>query len=187
VAQVILQNLPGCVASKIMFFTRAKRTGSRLTFERKGKSRIAASANNSIISKTSKYGDVTSVSCFCSFLPVSLILGSMQSRTALSLLVCATMVIACSGFSPAQDEPMVHRKVVVRVAPSYPELALRTNIHGAVKLIVLIGSDGRVKTTEIVGGNPVLAQAAVDAVHKWKFEACPQPTKEVIELKFEPH
>jgi len=82
---------------------------------------------------------------------------------------------------------MAHRKVVVRVAPSYPELALRTNIHGAVKLIVLIGSDGRVKTTEIAGGNPVLAQAAVDAVHKWKFEAGPQPTKEVIELKFEPH
>jgi len=82
---------------------------------------------------------------------------------------------------------MAHRKVVVRVAPSYPELALRTNIHGAVKLIVLIGSDGRVKTTQIAGGNPVLAQAAVDAVHKWKFEAGPQPTKEVIELKFEPH
>jgi len=111
----------------------------------------------------------------------------MQRRTAFSLLLCVTMVIAGSGFSPAQDEPMAHRKVVVRVAPSYPELALRTNIHGAVKLIVLIGSDGRVKTTQIAGGNPVLAQAAVDAVHKWKFEASPQPTKEVIELKFEPH
>ena len=82
---------------------------------------------------------------------------------------------------------MAHRKVVVQVAPSYPELALRTNIHGAVKLIVLVGSDGKVKTTEIVGGNPVLAQSAVDAVHKWKFEAGPQPTKELIELKFEPH
>jgi len=82
---------------------------------------------------------------------------------------------------------MVHRKVVVQVAPSYPELALRTNIHGAVKLVVLVSSDGRVKRTEIVGGNPVLAQAAVDAVQKWKFEARPQPTKEIIEVQFEPH
>jgi TonB family protein len=97
------------------------------------------------------------------------------------------MVIALSGLSFAQDEPMAPRKVVVRVAPSYPELALRTNIRGVVKLIVLIGSDGRVKTSEVVGGNPVLAQAAVDAVHKWKFEAGPRATKEIIELKFDPH
>jgi len=82
---------------------------------------------------------------------------------------------------------MAHRKVVVQVAPSYPELAVRTNIHGVVKLIVLVGADGKVKTTEIVGGNPVLVQAAADAVHKWKYEASPQPTKELIELKFEPH
>ncbi len=82
---------------------------------------------------------------------------------------------------------MARRKVVVQVAPSFPELALRTHIRGAVKLIVLIGSDGRVKTTEIVGGNPVLAQAAVDAVHKWRFEAGAQPTKAVIEMKFDPH
>jgi len=111
----------------------------------------------------------------------------MQRKTAFSLLVCATMVIALSGFSLAQDESIAHREVVVQVAPTYPELALRTNLHGAVRLIVLVGSDGRVKTTEIVGGNPVLAQAAVDAVHKWKFEAGPQPTKEMIEVKFEPH
>jgi len=133
------------------------------------------------------YKDVTLVSCFCFLLPVSLILASMQGKTAFSLLVCATMVSAWSGFSLAQDEPMVHRKVVVQVAPSYPELALRTNIHGAVKLVVLVSSDGRVKRTEIVGGNPVLAQAAVDAVQKWKFEARPQPTKEIIEVQFEPH
>jgi len=111
----------------------------------------------------------------------------MQRRTAFSLLVCAMMVIAGSGFCPAQDEPMAHRKVVVQVAPSYPELAVRTNIHGVVKLIVLVGADGKVKTTEIVGGNPVLVQAAAAAVHKWKYEASPQPTKELIELKFEPH
>jgi TonB family protein len=97
------------------------------------------------------------------------------------------MVIGCLGLSLAQDAPMAQRKIVMRVAPSYPDLAVRSNIHGAVKLIVLIGSDGKVKTTEILGGNPVLAQAAKDAVYKWKFEAGPQPTKEVIEVKFDPH
>jgi len=82
---------------------------------------------------------------------------------------------------------MVQRKVVVRVAPSYPELASKGNIHGTVKLIVLIASDGRVKTTKIVGGNPVLVKAAVEAVEKWRFEAGPEPTKEQIEVNFDPH
>jgi len=73
---------------------------------------------------------------------------------------------------------MAQRKVVVPVAPSYPELASTGNIHGTVRLIVSIASDGRVTTIEIVGGNPVLVKAAVEAVKKWKFEASSQLTKE---------
>lgn len=79
----------------------------------------------------------------------------------------------------------MRRKVLTRVAPAYPELARKTNIHGAVKLLAVVASDGKVKSTEVVGGNPVLAPAAVDAVRRWKYEAGPQPTKEVIELKFD--
>ena len=34
----------------------------------------------------------------------------------------------------------------------------------------------------MIGGNPVLIQAAVDATRKWKYDAGPQRTNEVVEL-----
>jgi len=113
----------------------------------------------------------------------------MQRWMAISLLVCSVMGVALHPLSSAQqDQPsQTQRKVLSRVAPSYPELARRTNIHGAVKLLAVVASDGKVKSTEVVGGNPVLAQAAVEAVRKWKYEASAQPTKEVVELKFDTH
>jgi hypothetical protein len=38
----------------------------------------------------------------------------------------------------------------------------------------------------VVGGSPVLAKAAVDAIEKWKWAPGPQETKELIELNFHP-
>ncbi|MBI1740267.1 MAG: energy transducer TonB [Candidatus Koribacter versatilis] len=74
-----------------------------------------------------------------------------------------------------------------KIVPAYPELARRTNVHGVVKLDALVAPDGRVKLTEVIGGNPILVQAAVDAVRKWRFEPASQQTKERIELKFNAH
>ena len=82
------------------------------------------------------------------------------------------------------DQSVVERKVLSKVAPTYPNLARKTNIHGTVKLGVVIAPDGRVESTKVIGGNPVLIQAALDAVRKWKYEAGPQRTSEVVELKF---
>ena len=84
-----------------------------------------------------------------------------------------------------QDRPEAARKVLSKVAPSYPELARRTNLHGVVKLVVVVAPDGKVTSTEVVGGNPVLVQAAVEAVRKWKYEPAPQPTHRVVELRFD--
>jgi TonB family protein len=96
-------------------------------------------------------------------------------------------VIVLSGpFSCAQqDEQAVERKVVTRLAPVYPDLARKLHLRGVVKLIVVIAPDGQVKSTEVVGGNPVLSQAAVDAVRKWRYEPAPQQTHGVVELRFD--
>ncbi len=68
----------------------------------------------------------------------------------------------------------------------YPDLAKRMHIAGVVKLEVVIQANGNVKSTKVVGGNPVLIQSATDAVRKWKFEAAPDETIGVVELTFEP-
>ena len=109
---------------------------------------------------------------------------TMKRWTAIALLVFSSISVVLSYSSAQQTEPEVERKVLSKVAPTYPALARKANIYGAVKLGVVITSDGRVESTTVIGGNPVLIQAAVDAVRKWRYEAGPQRTTEVVELKF---
>lgn len=78
------------------------------------------------------------------------------------------------------------RRVTEKAAPVYPELARRLNLEGTVKLQVTVAPDGAVKHSEVLGGNPVLAKAAQDAVRKWRWVAAPQETKEQVQLIFRP-
>jgi TonB family protein len=111
----------------------------------------------------------------------------LQRWIVLVFLAFSTAGIVVSApFSVAQrDQPEAERKVLSKVAPTYPELARRTNLHGVVKLMVVVAPDGKVTSTEVVGGNPVLAQTAVDAVRKWRYEAAGQQTHRVVELRFD--
>jgi len=47
-------------------------------------------------------------------------------------------------------------------------------IRGTVRVQAIIAPNGTVKSTKIMGGHPVLAQAAVNAVSKWKFGTAAQ-------------
>jgi len=68
----------------------------------------------------------------------------------------------------------------------YPELASKMQISGTVRLEVLVAPNGKPKSTQVVGGSPVLVKAAVDAIEKWKWGPAPADTKELIELNFHP-
>ena len=48
------------------------------------------------------------------------------------------------------------RKVKSKVAPAYPELAKRMSVSGKVKIEVVITPEGRVKSTRVIGGHPLL-------------------------------
>jgi TonB family protein len=100
-------------------------------------------------------------------------------------------VVAITGFAfvPAQQvfaQPHPDRRIISKVAPDYPELAKRMHLQGSVKLEVGVKADGVVKSTRVIGGNPVLVQAAADAVSKWKFEVSQGETVEIIQLTFQP-
>ena len=105
-----------------------------------------------------------------------------------SILVCLAFIAAMTGFSVAQDggHGVAARKVTYRVTPATPELARKMHIQGTVKLEVVVKPNGSVKESRVTGGNPVLAQAAADAINKWKFEAGPSETTELIQLSFVP-
>ena len=87
---------------------------------------------------------------------------------------------------PVQAQEHADRKVVSRVAPVYPELAKRRHVGSVVKVVVVIRANGTVKSTKVVGGNPVFIESATDAVGKWKFEPASEETTEVLQLTFEP-
>ncbi len=111
-------------------------------------------------------------------------LGSMtrESSSLAALLLVFTMGMA------AQNAPVTSpsdRKVATRVAPVYPELAKKMHIRGVVRVEAVVKPNGIVKATRILGGNPVLLEAAKDAVTKWKFETAQSETTEVVQLSFE--
>jgi TonB family protein len=89
-------------------------------------------------------------------------------------------------FSRAQEEKDGTRKVVNRVAPAYPDLARKMRILGTVRVQVVVAPSGKLKLAQVVGGNPLLAKAAVDAIEQWRWGPAPHETKELIELNFRP-
>jgi TonB family protein len=81
----------------------------------------------------------------------------------------------------------VVRRAKSKVQPEYPELARRMNITGTVRVQVVVAPNGTVKDAKVVGGHPVLAGAALEAVRKWRFEPAPAESTGVVDFKFEPH
>lgn len=75
------------------------------------------------------------------------------------------------------------RKVKSKIDPEYPELARRLNLKGIVRVQVTIAAAGTVKNVKELGGNPVLLDALVKAVKKWKYE--PADRDSVLEVVFD--
>jgi TonB family protein len=57
-----------------------------------------------------------------------------------------------------------------KVAPSYPQNALRMHIEGTVELLATISKEGNITHIKVVTGDPQLARAASDAVKQWKYK-----------------
>jgi TonB family protein len=112
---------------------------------------------------------------------------SMRPFFAAALISFSLGVIAfCPLASLAQEQPEGKRAIVDRVVPLYPDLARKMQIHGTVRVVVVVAPSGKTKFTQVIGGNPLLAKAAVDAIEKWKWAPAAQETKELVELNFHP-
>jgi|HubBroStandDraft_5_1064220.scaffolds.fasta_scaffold75779_2 TonB family protein len=107
------------------------------------------------------------------------------------IAVCAlwAFVLSTAAIVPrnalAQEE--LTRKVKTKVEPYYPDLARRMSIHGMVKLVVVVAPNGSPKDMKVVGGNPLLVNAALDAVKQWKFEPARDESTVTLEFNFRPN
>jgi TonB family protein len=61
-------------------------------------------------------------------------------------------------------------QVVHRVHPAYPKQARARRLHGTVVLQAVINKQGKVDSLQLVSGDPLLAQAAADAVKQWRYK-----------------
>jgi TonB family protein len=59
------------------------------------------------------------------------------------------------------------------VTPNYPKQARKKKIEGQVVLHAVVTFDGNLKDLAVVSGNPILADAALEAVRQWRY----QPSK----------
>jgi TonB family protein len=67
-----------------------------------------------------------------------------------------------------EDSGDFFKRLIASPHPAYPELARRARIQGVVKLQVKVKTDGSVEVEKVLQGEPVLADAAIEAVKKWR-------------------
>ena len=67
------------------------------------------------------------------------------------------------------DKQEASRLILTRVPPKYPALARLNYIQGRVHMELVISPAGKVLSTHVLSGNPLLAEAALSAVSKWRY------------------
>ncbi len=119
-------------------------------------------------------------------------LGTM-GRSILGVVLGLWLVTAVTAvlYPPAMAQENVKteelsRKAKTKVAPIYPDVARRMNVSGTVRLSVVVAPNGTVKSSKVIGGHPVLVNAAMDAMKQWKFEPAPTESSGIVEFKFQP-
>jgi TonB family protein len=60
--------------------------------------------------------------------------------------------------------------LVYRVEPVYPTLARQTGRSGRVELRAIIGTDGTIQSLQVVSGDPLFIQSALQAVQQWRYK-----------------
>ena len=70
--------------------------------------------------------------------------------------------------------PRVHTQLnpamlIHRVEPVYPPLAHQLRRSGRVELRAIIATDGTIQSLQVVGGDPLFYQSALDAVKQWRY------------------
>jgi TonB family protein len=110
-------------------------------------------------------------------------LGGAEIRVSPKILALAR---PSSGGAAAPPTNSVARAVQHDVPAEYPEIAQRMNLSGTVQMEAVVKADGTVKEVKILGGHPVLADAAMHAVMQWKYQPGAKETTESVKMSFAP-
>lgn len=87
---------------------------------------------------------------------------ALTSAAAPSALVRPTSPVWIGG-------NLLQSKLIKKVEPIYPEAAKRARVQGPVVLEVTVSEQGRVEQVKVVQGDPLLSDAAIQAVKQWVY------------------
>ncbi len=90
------------------------------------------------------------------------------------LLPCAGGTALGQSGAPVEapivlDRGVASRLVEHEVVPQYPSIAKVNFIQGQVRMVVEVGSDGKIGRAHVMSGHPVLAVASLEAVRSWRY------------------
>ena len=102
-------------------------------------------------------------------------------------VVPAATIVAGRTLRPTDRFNPCH--LTYRVEPAYPLVAQQQRIEGAVKIHLVIGADGTVRSMKLLSGSPLLVPAAMDAAKYWQYlpallNGQPVETEQDIEIAF---
>ncbi|MGA9529112.1 MAG: energy transducer TonB [Terriglobales bacterium] len=101
-------------------------------------------------------------------------------------VLTTVFIVAIATGECAWGQSETTRKTKNTVTPAYPLLAKQHGISGVVKVEVIVAPNGVVKEARLLGGNPILANAALDAVKQIRYETRPEQSTETVEFHFMP-
>lgn len=78
------------------------------------------------------------------------------------------------------------RTLLLRVTPEYPDTLRQLHIGGTVRLALTIAPNGTVQEVIVLGGNPILSEAAEKAAQQWVYAPAPSQTKVEVSIPFPP-
>jgi protein TonB len=102
--------------------------------------------------------------------PAGLAFGNNNAESANAVVeASSTTKIAASQsvwLSPQQAES----RLLSRTEPQFPAAALAARRAGTVVLHVQVAEDGSVANIRTLSGDPILANAAIEAVRNWRYQ-----------------
>ena len=93
-------------------------------------------------------------------------------------------ILLCAAAASASGQEA--RKAISKPTPRYPEVAKQMRLVGTVKVEIIIGADGKVKSTNVIGGHPLLIDATLVALKDWKYEPAKTETTAILTFEFRP-
>jgi TonB family protein len=105
----------------------------------------------------------------------------------LAFFALATCINPNTAAAQTRQTDSSDRRIIARVEPEYPETLKRLYIGGIVRIKVTVDPSGKVETTELLGGSPILGQSAMRAVKQWRYAQAPSKQSVTVQLEFDPH